>query len=80
MCVCIRSSLHTVRFGQLLHCARKRIVNIIKVYIERINMQVEVIRFRKKISNLFTFTFAKRGIQRDRRVTWKVDSNHFNYP
>ena len=79
MCVCIRSSLHSVRFGRLLRCAHKH-VNIIKVHIERINMQVEVIRFRKKISNLFTFTFAKRGIQRDRRVTWKVDSNHFNYP
>ena len=39
-------------------------VNIIKVHIERKNMQVEVIRFRQKISNLFTFTFAKRGIFR----------------
>ena len=36
-------------------------------------MQVELIRFRKKISPLFTFTFAKRGTQRDPRVyTWKV--------
>ena len=35
-------------FGQLLRCAHKRIVNIMKVYIERINMQVELIRFRKK--------------------------------
>ena len=31
----IRSSLHSVRFGQLLRCSHKRIVNIIKVYIER---------------------------------------------
>ena len=38
--VCIRSSLHSVRFGQLLRCAHKRIVNIMKVYIERKNMQV----------------------------------------
>ena len=35
--------------------------------------QVELIRFRKKISPLFTFTFAKRGIQRNSRVyAWIV--------
>ena len=27
MFVCIRSSLHSVRFGQLLRCAHKRFVN-----------------------------------------------------
>ena len=50
MCVCVytRSLLHSVRFGQLLRCAHKRVVNRIKVYIERSNMQVELIRFRKK--------------------------------
>ena len=37
-----------VRFGQLSCCSHKRIVNIMKVYIERNNMQVEIIRFRKK--------------------------------
>ena len=74
MCyVCIRSLLHSVRHGQLLRCAHKRIVNNIKVYIERNNKQVELIRFRKKISPLFTFTFAKLGIQRDSRVyAWIV--------
>ena len=35
-------------FGQLLRCAYKCIVNIMKVYIERNNIQVELIRFRKK--------------------------------
>ena len=35
-------------FWQLLRCAYKRIVNIIKVCIERNNMQVELIRFRKQ--------------------------------
>ena len=35
-------------FGQLLCCAHERIVNIMKVYIERKNMQLELIRFRKK--------------------------------
>ena len=53
---------HLVRFGQLLRSADKRIVNIMKVYVKRNNMQVELIRFRKKILILFTFTFAKRGI------------------
>ena len=28
----IRSSVHSVRFGQLLRCAHKRIVDIMKVY------------------------------------------------
>ena len=39
-------------FGQLLHCAHKRIVNIMKVYIERNNIQVELIRFHKKIATI----------------------------
>ena len=41
-------SIHSVRFGQLLRCAHKRIVNIMKVYMERKNRQLELIRFRKK--------------------------------
>ena len=41
-------SIHSVRFGQLLCCAHKRIVNIMKVYMERKNRQLEIIRFRKK--------------------------------
>ena len=53
--MCIRYSLHSVRFGQLFRCAHKRIVNIMKVYIERKNMQVELIQFSKQISHLFTF-------------------------
>ena len=42
VCVSVRSSLHLVRFGQLLRCADKRIVNIMKVYItfnEVVNLQ-----------------------------------------
>ena len=38
--VCVRSSLHSLRFGQLLRC---EIVNRIKVYIERNNLQVQLI-------------------------------------
>ena len=45
---------------RLLRCAHKRIADIMKVHIERKNMQVELIRFRKKMSTLFTFTFANR--------------------
>ena len=38
-----------VRFRQFLCCADKRVVNIMKVYIERNKMQVELlIRFRTK--------------------------------
>ena len=52
-------SLHLIPFGQLLRCADKCIncVTIIKVYIARNNLQVEL------IFTLFMFTFAKRGIQ-----------------
>ena len=60
--VSVLSVLHSVRFGQLLCCADKHTVNIMKVYIERNDMQVKLIRFRK-IYALFMYTFAKRGIQ-----------------
>ena len=43
VCVCVRSSLHLVRLGQLLRSEHKCIVNIMKAYIERNNMQVELI-------------------------------------
>ena len=48
VCVCIRYSLHPVRFGQLLRFSHKRFVNIMKVYIESNNIEVELIRFRKQ--------------------------------
>ena len=57
--VCIRTSLHSVRFGQLLRCVRKHFVNMMKVYIERNNMQVELIRFRKKLATLLTLETLK---------------------
>ena len=60
VCLFVSSSLHLVRFGQQFRCADKRIVNIMNVYIERNNMEVEVIRFRKKMLTLFMFNFAKR--------------------
>ena len=54
VCACVRveferllPSLHSVHF-ELLCCAHKRVVNIMKVYIEKNNVQVELIRFRKK--------------------------------
>ena len=48
-CSCIRSSLHSFRFGQLLCCAHERILNIMKVYIamKNIYLQIELIRFGK---------------------------------
>ena len=38
-----------VRFRQLLRCAHKGIVDILKVYIKKNNMQVELIRFGKNV-------------------------------
>ena len=52
-----------VRFGQLLRCAHKRIVNIMKMYIERNNIQVELIRLRNK-----NIDFIDVGNFLDRRV------------
>ena len=56
-CVCmlvcqLRASF--ISFGHLLRCALKRIVNIMKVYIERNKKQVKLIRFRKQISTLYS--------------------------
>ena len=84
---CIRSSLHSVRFGKQLHCAHKRIVNIMKVYIERKNIQVELIRFRKKYRH-FHINFCEARYS-TRLACLRLDSrynismfngNHFNYP
>ena len=55
---CLIPSLHSVRF-ELLRCAHKRIVNIMKVYIEKNNVQMELIRFRKKIATLLTLQTLK---------------------
>ena len=50
VCLFVCQSLVTFRlFRQLLRSADKRIINIMKVYMERNNMQVELIRFRKNI-------------------------------
>ena len=57
-----------VRFGQLLRCAHKRIVNIMKMYIERNNIQVELIRFRKKNIDFIDVGKFEVGNFRDRRV------------
>ena len=59
MCVCVSATHFIYLFGQLLRCAHKRIVNIMKVYIERNNMQVEFIRFLKKILTLLTLDTSK---------------------
>ena len=41
-------SLHSLRYGDLLRCAHKRIINIMKMYVERKDMQLELIRFHNK--------------------------------
>ena len=74
MCVRVRSSLHSVHFGQLLCCAHKCIVNIMKMFIERNNIQVELIRFRKKIATLLTLVTLKWEYTFATDVFMKLDS------
>ena len=50
-------------FWSAMIYADTRIVNIIKVHIESNNLQVELIRFRKKKFDFNLFTFGKRRIQ-----------------
>ena len=75
MFVCLYVSFHVgstlhldlVRLGQLLgglRCVDKRIFNIMKVYIERNNMLVELIRFRKTILFIHVyFSEARNSMQ-----------------
>ena len=56
-------SLSLIRFIQLLRYADKQIVNIMKMYIDRNNLQVELMRCSKKMLTLLTFNFAKSWIQ-----------------
>ena len=88
MFVCMRASLYSVRFRQLLRCAHKHIVNniIIKVHIERNNMQVELIRFRKSIAFIHVYFCEAKNSTRPACLHWEshynismFDSNHFNY-
>ena len=80
MRACIRSSLHS-------RCAHKRIVNLMKVYSEMKNIQVELIRFRKKYC-LFHVNFCEARystrlacLRLDGRYNISMfDGNHFNYP
>ena len=76
--------IHSVRFGQLLRCAHKRIVNIMKVYMERKNRQPELIRFRKKdrIYSRLLFESMKSTLLACLRLDSRYyistfDSNHF---
>ena len=85
VCVCIRSLLHSVHFGQQLHCAHERIVNRIKVYIEGNNMQVELIQFLKKNIAFIHVYFCEASnstrpacLRLDSRYNISLfDSNHF---
>ncbi len=56
---CARLFLSTVVFT-LLRYADKRIVSIMKVFIERNNLQLELIWYSKKMLILSTLNFAKR--------------------
>ena len=58
--LCASVILSTVVFARVrkYRYAAKRIVNIMKVSIERNNLQLELIRYNKKMLSLFTFNFA----------------------
>ena len=68
VCVCIRSSLHSVHFGQLLRCASKRIVNIMKsVHRKEQHKQFEQYRYTRfsigaLLLTLFVQSAYKLGI------------------
>ena len=61
VCLFVSPSLPLVHFGQLLSMQINALL-IVKVYTERNNMQVELIRYRKKV-DFFTFTFAADSMQ-----------------
>ena len=82
---CVRSfvwssldSIHSVRFGQLLRCAHKRIVNIMKGYMERKNRQLELIRFRKKYRIYSRLLFRTDEVNATRVFTlgWSLQHKH----
>ena len=70
----VRSSLHLVRFGQLLCCADKRIVNEMKVGIERNKMKVELIRFLDIIDSIDVYFFEARNSMQYRSPNATQDS------
>ena len=60
----VSPSLPVVRFGQILRYADTCLVNIMKVYIERINLQVELIGCRNNIDFIHVyFCEATESIQ-----------------
>ena len=67
---CIRSSLYSVHFGQLLRCAHKRIVNIMKVYSER-NTISGINTILQKNSDFIDIGNCEVGIYfRNQRAHW----------
>ena len=55
MCLFVSPLPCLVRVCQLLRYADNRIVNILKVYIERNILQVELIRYRKQVDFIHVF-------------------------
>ena len=71
MCVCqLRAGFTS--FGQLLRCAHKRIVNIMIVYIEKNNMQVELIRSRKQYRLYSHLRLRSEEFRRDPRYVYSI--------
>ena len=66
--------IHSVRFWQLLRCAHQRIVNIMKLYNESNNIQVELIRFRKNID--FIRVYFCESMKSKRLACLRLDSRY----
>ena len=76
MCVCQLCASST-SLGQLLLLAHKCIVNRIKVYIERNNMQVELIRFRKKYIDFFHVYEARKFATHAMFTAYSLDDRNW---
>ena len=73
--VCLLPLLHSVRFGHQLRCAHKRIANIIrKVYMERKNMQLELIDSVKNIAFIHVYFFEP--MKSTRLACLRLDSRY----
>ena len=82
--VCYPRFIHSVCFGQLLRCAHKRTVNIMKVHMETKNRQLELVLFRKNMAFTHVYFFEPRNSTRvaclrlDSHYNISLfDSNHF---
>ena len=74
------SLLPLLCFGQhILRYADKRIANIMKVYIKRNNMQVELIRCRKNVDFIYVYFCETRNSMQYRPPNANQEVSNTNY-